>query len=69
MKRPTNFDDLLKLAKESPDVHGALAQIGIHLKHVGYARDGERWQTATKSGTSITRRIDNLFGKFIALSP
>ena len=51
MKRPNNFDALLKIAKESPDVHGALSQVGISLKHVGYSMGGERWQTETKSGT------------------
>ena len=52
MKRPNNFDDLLNVAKYHPDVHGALSQVGISLKHVGYSMGGERWQTATKSGTS-----------------
>ena len=52
MKRPQNFDELLDIAKKRPDVHGALSQIGIHLKHVGYSMGGERWQTETKSGTS-----------------
>lgn len=51
MKRPNNFDALLKIAKESPDVHGALSQVGISLKHVGYSMGGERWQTETRSGT------------------
>ena len=51
MKRPNNFDELLAIAKDRPDVHGALSQVGISLKHVGYSMGGERWQTETKSGT------------------
>ena len=51
MKRPNNFDDLLNVAKYHPDVHGALSQVGISLKHVGYSMGGERWQTETRSGT------------------
>ena len=51
MKRPNNFDDLLNVAKHHPDVHGALSQVGISLKHVGYSMGGERWQTETRSGT------------------
>ena len=52
MKRPQNFDELLDIAKNRPDVHGALSQLGISLKRVGYAMGGERWQTETKGGTS-----------------
>ena len=52
MKRPNNFDDLLNIAKSRPDVHGALSQLGISLKRAGYSMGGNRWQTATKSGTS-----------------
>ena len=51
MKRPQNFDELLNIAKVRPDVHGALSQVGISLKHVGYSMGGERWQTETRSGT------------------
>lgn len=52
MKRPQNFDELLDIAKNRPDVHGALSQLGISLKRVGYAMGGERWQTETKGGTA-----------------
>ena len=52
MKRPQNFDELLDIAKKRPDVHGALSQLGVSLKRVGYSMDGARWQTETKSGTS-----------------
>ena len=52
MKRPQNFDELLDIAKNRPDVHGALSQLGINLKRVGYAMGGERWQTETRGGTS-----------------
>ena len=52
MKRPQNFDELLNIAKVRPDVHGALSQLGISLKRAGYSMGGNRWQTATKSGTA-----------------
>ena len=52
MKRPQNFDELLDIAKNRPDIHGALSQLGIGLKRVGYAMGGERWQTETNGGTS-----------------
>ena len=52
MKRPQNFDELLNIAKNRPDVHGALSQLGISLKRVGHSMGGVRWQTETKSGTS-----------------
>lgn len=52
MKRPQNFNELLDIAKNRPDVHAALSQLGISLKRVGYAMGGERWQTETKGGTS-----------------
>ena len=52
MKRPQNFDELLDIAKNRPDVHGALSQLGISLKRVGHSMGGVRWQTETKSGTS-----------------
>ena len=52
MKRPNNFEDLLNIAKSHPDLLGALSQLGVHLKQVGYSMGGERWQTETKSGKS-----------------
>lgn len=55
MKRPQNFDELLDIAKKRPDVHGALSQLGVSLKRVGYSMGGVRWQIETKSGTSGDR--------------
>ena len=53
MKRPQNFDELLDIAKNRPDVHGALAQLGKSLKRAGRSIDGIRWQIETKCGTSV----------------
>ncbi len=53
MKRPDNFEELLKTASNFPDMLGAMSRLGYELKHVGRTRNGgERYQTKVESGTA-----------------
>ena len=51
MKRPDNWDDLLTVAKEHPDLLGALSAIGVQLKRAGgTSQGGVRYRTTSVSG-------------------
>ncbi len=47
MKRSSNFSDLLDIARNQPDVIGAMSRLGIQLKQVGGSRGKTRYQTTT----------------------
>lgn len=52
MKRPENFEELKKIAESSPDMIGALAQLGVELKYAGHnSRGSERYSISQRSHT------------------
>lgn len=50
MPRPKNFEELLENAKRQPDMIGALASIGVELKHQGHSKYGEHYKISTARG-------------------
>lgn len=51
MKRPINFDELLNVAKERPDLLGALRRHGIDLRRVGVSSRGAvKYKTTNVQG-------------------
>lgn len=50
--RPENFNELIKAAREHPDMIGALASIGYELKYIGRGRRGDKYKISTAQGIS-----------------
>ncbi len=51
MKRPDNFDELLNVAKERPDLLGALRRHGVDLRRVGVSSRGAvKYKTTNVQG-------------------
>ena len=71
MKRPDNFDELLEVAKNRPDLRGAMSRVGIELKRVGSSRGGTRYQTSTKGRSdgdlSSVVFIENANGSWVVI--
>ena len=48
--RPKNFQELLRAAKDRPDLLSALSSIGVERKRVGRSRYGEQYKVSTVRG-------------------